>query len=110
MAVRNANSSSISWNDLPRRLTTICIGVPILWTIWSHDMLRYIFFQGLHIAMCLEWVQLTSLTSLFVPVSVLLVNIPDETLFVAALPCATAVLSLILQSSSGSSSSFCYSP
>jgi phosphatidate cytidylyltransferase len=93
-------SSSNSWNDLPRRLTTICIGVPILWTIWSHDIFRHIFFQGLHIVLCLEWVQLTKLSYLFVPVSVALVNIPDDTLFLAALPCAVAVLSLVLQSSS----------
>jgi CDP-diglyceride synthetase len=102
----NASSSgSNSWNDLPRRLTTICIGVPILWTLWSHDILRSVFFQGLHVVLCLEWVQLTKLSYLFVPASVILVNIPDDTLFLAALPCAVAVLSLVLQSSSSNSSS-----
>jgi phosphatidate cytidylyltransferase len=104
IALRRSSTSN-SWNDLPRRLTTICIGVPILWTIWSHDTLRHVFFQGLHVVMCLEWVQLTNmqLSYLFVPVSVLLVNIPDDTLFLAALPCAVAVLSLVLQSSNNSS-------
>jgi phosphatidate cytidylyltransferase len=99
------SSTSNSWDDLPRRLTTICIGVPILWTLWSHDVLRYVFFQGLHVVLCLEWVQLTKLSYLFIPVSVVLVNISDDTLFLASLPCAVAVLSLVLQSSSSSSSS-----
>ena len=101
IALRSSSTSN-SWNDLPRRLTTICIGVPILWTIWSHDILRRVFFQGLHIVICLEWVQLTKLSYLFIPASVALVNIPDDTLFLAALPCAVAVLSLVLQSSNSS--------
>jgi CDP-diglyceride synthetase len=105
MAITLRSSTSNSWNDLPRRLTTICIGVPILWTIWSHDIMRYVFFQGLHAVLCLEWVQLTKLSYLFVPVSVILVNIPDDTLFLAALPCAVAVLSLVLQSSKSSNNS-----
>jgi CDP-diglyceride synthetase len=96
------SSNSNSWKDLPRRLTTICIGVPILWTIWSNDTARLVFFQGLHVVLCLEWVQLTKLTYgyAFVLVSVALVNIPDDThtLFLAALPCAVAALSLVIQS------------
>jgi CDP-diglyceride synthetase len=102
IGIRNSGTIANSWSDLPRRLTTICIGVPILWTVWSHYWTRYIFFQGLHVVLCLEWVQLTTLSTLFVPVSVVLVNIPNDTLFLAALPCAVAVLSLLLQSSSSS--------
>lgn len=48
------------WSDLPRRLTTICVGVPMLWIILSRDTLRYLFFQGTHIVVCLEWIGLSS--------------------------------------------------
>jgi hypothetical protein len=35
IALRSSSSSN-SWNDLPRRPQ--CIRVPILWTVWSHDI------------------------------------------------------------------------
>ena len=48
------------WADLPRRLTTICVGIPILWILWSNDTLRWLFFQGTHAVICLELTFLTS--------------------------------------------------
>jgi CDP-diglyceride synthetase len=109
MASPRLGGSSSSWKDLPRRLATICLGVPILWWLWSQPTLRRLFFQGLHVAMCLEWAQMTASSVsfsanvgsyAFVLLSALLVNVTDDAIFLAALPCAVAVLSLAQHGSS----------
>lgn len=47
------------WSDLPRRLTTICVGIPLLWMIWSYDdRLRVLFFQMTHALAAYEWTQM----------------------------------------------------
>lgn len=39
---------STIWADLPRRLATICIGFPLVWTMLSKPILARIFFMGAH--------------------------------------------------------------
>ena len=65
------------WSDLPTRLTTISLGIPILWAIWSHPVLRTLFFQAVHLGCCLEFSRLTRAQHvwLFPVLSTLLVNI-----------------------------------
>jgi len=36
------------WADVPRRLATICIGVPIVWKLLERPITAYIFFFGAH--------------------------------------------------------------
>lgn len=72
--------------DIPRRLLTICIAVPILWRgFWWYPQLRTLFFQGVHAVMCMEWARMTKCSPLgmiiFPLVSVASVNCPDDTLF-----------------------------
>lgn len=72
--------------DVPRRLLTISIGVPILWRVfWWYPSLRTLFFQGAHAVMCMEWARMTDCSPLgillFPLVSVASVNCPDDTLF-----------------------------
>ena len=43
-----SNRQRNQWKDLPYRLGTICIGIPILWLIWCHDTLRVISFYVIH--------------------------------------------------------------
>jgi phosphatidate cytidylyltransferase len=79
------------WADIPRRMTTICIGVPVLWIVWSHEFLRHLFFQGTHIVVCYEWIHLTSSStgSLwkwgFLILSLALTTIADDSLFLLSL-------------------------
>lgn len=47
------------WSDLPRRLTTISLGVPIILYILSIPQTALVFFQGVHFLACIEWIQLT---------------------------------------------------
>lgn len=43
------------WADLPRRLTTICIGVPILWNLWLYSFWLRLFWLGTHVIVAAEW-------------------------------------------------------
>ena len=36
------------WADVPRRLATICIGIPIVWKLLERPITAYIFFFGAH--------------------------------------------------------------
>lgn len=36
------------WSDLPRRLATICIGFPLVWTMLRSTVLASVFFMGAH--------------------------------------------------------------
>jgi len=96
------------WADLPRRLTTICVGIPILWILWSNDTLRWLFFQGTHAVICLELTFLTSnsqppsgdLLSLvwskrFIAQSLILSNISDPELFMLAIVGVVALETLV---------------
>lgn len=40
------NKPKSMWSDLPRRLATICIGFPLVWTMLSHSIASRIFFMG----------------------------------------------------------------
>jgi len=113
---------SSSWDDLPRRILTIGLGVPILWAFWWHAVTRWLFFQGLHVVLCLEytllvaasgtsspssspspssgagptiaWLMQQSHLLRWIPVSVVLINIPNETLFLLALVLTEATYSI----------------
>jgi phosphatidate cytidylyltransferase len=103
------------WSDVPRRLSTIAIGVPILWTLWTQNALRYLFFQITHVLIALEWSHMTAATPSatsrigsnnrrdgwmllshirFPLLSVLLVNLTNADTFCMALVVATALASL----------------
>mmetsp|Transcript_28181 Transcript_28181/g.52914 ORF Transcript_28181/g.52914 Transcript_28181/m.52914 type:complete len:356 (+) Transcript_28181:181-1248(+) len=44
----NVTAKSSVWSDLPRRLATICIGVPMIWNMLQQPTLAYVFFMGVH--------------------------------------------------------------
>ena len=46
------------WSDVPRRLLTICIGVPIIWKILQNPYTAYIFFLGAHALSAWEYTSL----------------------------------------------------
>ena len=138
--------SSSLWDDLPRRMLTIGIGVPLLWAFWWHSVTRWFFFQGLHVVLCLEYTLLVASSSSsstssrahaatttktttsppppsssgagatmvwlwqhshlwqWIPVSVVLINITNETFFLLALVVTEALFSIGNASSSSSSS------
>jgi len=68
------------WKDVPKRLATIFLGFPVLWMIWSHDLLRGLFFQTTHVLTCLEFSRMTDSRYflLFPAVSGLLVNLSRD--------------------------------
>mmetsp|Transcript_4279 Transcript_4279/g.11678 ORF Transcript_4279/g.11678 Transcript_4279/m.11678 type:complete len:297 (+) Transcript_4279:142-1032(+) len=86
-------------SDVPRRLLTICVGVPILWCLWSISSTRQLFFQGTNVAICWEWGVLTKMKSssriLFLLLSVALTNIQDSGPFTIALLFCTALFPMI---------------
>lgn len=78
------------WSDVPRRLTTICIGVPFVWKLLERPTTAYIFFFGAHALSAWEYTllepsfatepkQALSKTTrfLFCATSLLLAAIPD---------------------------------
>jgi phosphatidate cytidylyltransferase len=97
------------WSDLPRRLTTICIGVPVLWLWWWNDTRRWLFFQGVHAIMAWEWVHMTRMPRLwkiaFPMVSLTLASVSDASLFVALLPLVVALVCVTTGTPSTSTSS-----
>lgn len=36
------------WSDVPRRLVTICVGIPFVWKLLERPITAYIFFSGAH--------------------------------------------------------------
>ena len=99
--------------DLPQRLTTICVGVPILWVLFSYAGTRQSFFQGVHAIMCWEWMKITSDAHAeehhsglrFILLSIVLVNIRDSSLFLFVLLTVLA-MSYITESHLHASTSF----
>lgn len=93
---RSSSFNAKAWSDLPQRLTTICVGIPILYKIWFHAQTRYSFFQGVHAIMCWEWSQLShcssDMTLYFMIVSIILCNLADPTLFLTLFVFCTTVL------------------
>jgi CDP-diglyceride synthetase len=81
------------WTDLPRRMTTICVGVPLLWRIFLDDSLRTLFFQGLHMVILWEWMQMNKSYSLWW--SLVLLQLSRD-LFVPALVSLVAVSQILL--------------
>ena len=101
MAIANRRESSSALrassllSDIPRRMLTICIGVPILWLILSFSATRHLFFQGAHVVMCWEWCNLSKMQGLsrhmFVISSLALANISNDGRFLQILLFAVAV-------------------
>ena len=58
-----SNSSSNKWKDLPYRICTICIGIPILWYLWCHDTLRVISFHVIHSLCTYEYIYVMTVPS-----------------------------------------------
>lgn len=97
IAWRNKNNK---WSDLPRRLVTICLGVPILWMLWClHHHLRLLFFQVTHVLIAIEWSRMTTTTSLgsaaFFPIlSLLLANLENAHVFATVLVVSIAAVTI----------------
>lgn len=79
--------SSSVWSDLPRRLTTISLGIPIILCVFSFPQTALLFFQGVHFLTCIEWIQLMPSTTsdkrrgsdyLFVVVSMAVAQLSDD--------------------------------
>ena len=87
-------STNNVWADLPRRLTTICLGVPALWMLWGHDGWRRVFFQATHALVAWEWVQLTQQQFMFLVLSLGLVNLADDAAFLLGLVLVMALVSV----------------
>ena len=73
------------WSDLPRRLATICIGVPLLWALWWREEGRLVFWVGLQAGLAYEWCRLSGgsswfVLSTFVPISYIPVVVAVEQL------------------------------
>ncbi len=47
-AVGKTTTNKSVWSDLPRRLATICVGFPLVWTMLSQPFWARIFFAGAH--------------------------------------------------------------
>jgi phosphatidate cytidylyltransferase len=108
----SVSSSSIiqrqTWSDLPRRLMTICVGIPLLWMIWSYDgRLRVLFFQGTHALAAYEWSHMyhhpqqqrstKQLSRWAFPIlSVSLSNLSDSNAFLLGLVLTTALSTIVL--------------
>ena len=89
-----------TWSDLPTRLTTISVAIPVLWAIWSHPTLRPLSFQLVHLVCCVEFSRLTRAHYVWlVPcLSTLLINVAleNETLFLGCLVVTAMGVSLLL--------------
>ena len=46
------------WSDLPRRVTTVSIGLPLIIMLLANRITSHIFFQGAHLLCVLEWLKL----------------------------------------------------
>lgn len=87
------------WSDLPQRIATIGIGIPILLLIWSHDVTRWIFFLGLHGALVVEYVRLTRIPThwgvYFGIVAFILLQTSNGEIFALTWVGSTALLALL---------------
>lgn len=86
MGSHSPNDNSI-WLDLPRRIATIVIGFPIIVVVLSHPITAYLFFLGVHLLCCLEWIRLQGSSSsaggildfvVFASLSVAMANMPHQ--------------------------------
>lgn len=76
-------SSWSLWSDLPRRLTTISVGVPLILYILSFPRTALFFFWGVHLLACIEWTQLVPYDQtnyLFVAASMVVAQLPSPLL------------------------------
>jgi len=78
------------WSDVPRRLATICIGIPFVWKLLERPLTAYIFFAGAHVLSAWEYTLLEPASTeqqspcskqtrfLFCASSLILAAIPDS--------------------------------
>ena len=50
-----SSNNSNKWKDVPVRLGTIVIGIPLLWMLWLDDSLRWIFWESVHLLVLYEY-------------------------------------------------------
>ena len=100
MASSSPTAPSI-WSDLPRRLTTITLGVPLVLCILYFRRTALLFFQGVHLLACVEWINLVPSSSaknqadrLFAVVSMVVAQLPSQ-LFPLGMLLAMALLYLV---------------
>lgn len=104
------SSKKSIWSDLPRRLATICIGFPLVWKMLSNSTSAFIFFGGAHALVTREYSMLVmgcnpsqhdpKLPSStfqrygFCCISLLLAQIPSDSLFSGLICCTAGLLNL----------------
>ena len=77
-------SKASVWSDLPRRITTLVVGLPLLYKILSHPTAAWFSCCGVHMACCVEWIQLEQRTcpswlqGLFFCLASLLLSLIDD--------------------------------
>jgi CDP-diglyceride synthetase len=49
------SSTTSAWSDIPQRLFTICVGIPIIWKLLQQPVLAYLFFMAAHAACAWEF-------------------------------------------------------
>lgn len=55
-------TTTSQWSDIPRRLATICVGIPIVWGLWLDDRLRVLFWEGTHMIVAYEFATMASIS------------------------------------------------
>lgn len=101
------------WSDVPRRLTTICIGIPLVWKLLERPTTAYIFFAGAHALSAWEFALLEPATTstptpmisrsqrfLFCATSLGLAAIPNDSLWSLGMALSTGCVSLAKSSGS----------
>jgi phosphatidate cytidylyltransferase len=86
------------WTDLPRRLATICIGVPILWRLWLSEHWLRVFWEGTHLVVAFEWSIVSKRRPLwlFPLLSTVLVHCTDASILIGALLVVSALTQVLL--------------
>lgn len=88
--------SSSQWDDIPKRLVTICIGVPVLWILLLDERLRVLFWEGTHIVVAYEWTQMSKPTPVwgFLLSSIVIMHCPSSEIMLAVMVMASAGLTV----------------
>lgn len=99
---QKVRANNNQWSDIPSRILTICVGVPLLWIVWTDNATRLLFFQGTHAVIYYEWMHMTKLNQLhyswiFFIVSIILSNITDTNMFHAVLVCFVGITTVLTQ-------------
>lgn len=90
--------SQSQWKDLPRRLATICVGVPILWALWIYPFCLRLFWIGTHLVVACEWAILSEMQHwwLYPCLSLIAVQIPNTLGLIAVVLMSSAFSQVFL--------------